>query len=95
MSNDTLKTALNKNYVTYHLNYSSENKNEDVLASLGFPQRFGFPVFVILDGNGNRLHTQDSALLEAVKGHNANKILQFFNQWTPEALNPKVYEKED
>jgi thioredoxin-related protein len=51
-SNDTLRTAMEKNFVVYHVNYSKENKNLDVLASLGFPQRFGFPVFVILDGEG-------------------------------------------
>jgi hypothetical protein len=38
------------------------------MAFLGNPQRFGFPVFVIIDGDGNVLHTQDSALLEQGKG---------------------------
>ena len=60
-TNDTLKTAFEKSYVMYHVNYSKENFNEEVLASLGYPQRFGFPVFVILDGKGNRIHTQSSA----------------------------------
>ena len=91
--NDTLKTTLEKNYVSYHLNYSSENKNEEVLASLGYPQRFGFPVFVILDGKGNRLHTQNSAYLEEGNGHDAKKVLEFFEQWSPAALDPKSYKK--
>lgn len=90
-TNDTLKTALEKNYVTYHLNYSKENKNEDVLASLGYPQRFGFPVFVVLDGKGNRLHTQSSGYLESGKGHGTQQVLEFFNQWSPAALDPKNY----
>ena len=90
-SNDTLKTALQRNYVTYHLNYSRENKNEEVLASLGYPQRFGFPVFVVLDGDGNRLHTQNSVYLEEGKGHNTKKILNFFNHWSPTAVDPKSY----
>jgi thioredoxin-related protein len=92
-SNDTLKTALTSNFVTYHLNYSPENENVDVLASLGYPQRFGFPVFVVLDGKGNRLHTQDSAYLEQGRGHSTNKVLQFFNNWSPAAINPKTYAK--
>lgn len=90
-TNDTLKTALEKNFVTYHLNYSKEKKNEEILASLGYPQRFGFPVFVVLDGKGNRLHTQSSGYLESGKGHGTQQVLEFFNHWSPAALDPKNY----
>lgn len=92
-SNDTLQTAMDKNFVVYHVNYSKENKNLDVLASLGFPQRFGFPVFVILDGEGNRLHTQNSTDLEEGKGHSTKKTLNFFNNWSPSAIDPKENQK--
>jgi len=92
-SNDTLKTALENNYVAYHLNYSPENKNEDILASLGYPERFGFPVFVILDGKGNRLHTQNSVYLEQGKGHSTSAVLEFFNHWSPKAIDPRTYQK--
>ncbi len=57
----------NKNFIVYHLNWSKENKNTEYLKTLHFPQRFGFPVFVILDGDGKQLHTQDSSLLEKTK----------------------------
>ena len=90
-SNDTLRMAMEKNYIVYHVNYSPENKNEDVLASLGFPQRFGFPVFVILDGKGNRLNTQNSVYLEEGRGYNTGKVLEFLKQWSPEAIDPKSY----
>lgn len=89
--NDTLRTAMESNYVVVHVNYSKENKNEKVLASLGYPQRFGFPVFVVLDGNGNRLHTQNSAYLEEGNGHGSKKVLGFFNDWSPKALSPASY----
>jgi len=89
--NDTLKNVLEANYISYHLNYSKENLNEAALEELDFPQRFGFPVFVILDGNGKRLHTQNSVYLEEGKGHNAKKILNFFNHWSPTAVDPKSY----
>ena len=92
-TNDTLKTALSKDFVIYHLNYSKENKNEEMLAELGFPQRFGFPVFVVLDANGNRLHTQNSEYLEEGKGYNTTKIFNFLKQWSPNALNPKTYQE--
>jgi len=93
-SNDTLRIAMEKNFVVYHVNYSQENKNEDVLASLGYPQRFGFPVFVVLDGQGNRLHTQNSAYLEEGKGHSTKKVLEFLTQWSPTAIDPRQYENQ-
>ena len=91
-SNDSLRVFMEKNFVVYHVNFSRENMNEDVLSSLGFPQRFGFPVFVILDANGNRLHTQNSAYLEEGRGHSTSKVLGFLKQWSPSALDPKHYE---
>lgn len=92
-SDETLRTFMENNFIVYHVNYSRENKNEDVLASLGFPQRFGFPVFVILDGKGNRLHTQNSVYLEEGKGHSSSKILEFLKHWSPAAVDPKQYEQ--
>ena len=92
-SNDTLRKALEKNFVVYHVNFSKENKNLDILASLGYPQRFGFPVFVILDGQGNRLHTQNSTNLEIGKGHSTQKTLNFFNNWSQSAIDPKNNDK--
>jgi thioredoxin-related protein len=86
-----LKNYLEKNYVTVHLNYSKENKNEDVLATLGYPQRFGFPVFVVLDGKGNRLHTQNSSYLEEGDGHSKSKVMEFLQSWAPAALDPATY----
>jgi len=92
-TNDTLKNYLQQNYEVVHVNYSKENKNEAVLASLDYPQRFGFPVFVILDEKGNRIHTQNSAYLEDGKGHSAKKVLEFLENWSPKALDPQSYSK--
>jgi thiol:disulfide interchange protein len=90
-----LNQYMNNNFVVLHVNWSPENKNEKVLADLGYPQRFGFPVFVILDGKGNRLHTQNSGYLEEGKGHSKAKVMEFFQGWSPAALDPKSYvEKE-
>lgn len=89
----TLDKYLNDNYVVLHVNYSKENQNEEVLAKLGYPQRFGFPVFIVLDSQGTRLNTQNSEYLEEGKGYNRDKILDFFKSWSPTALDPKSYTK--
>jgi thioredoxin-related protein len=86
-------SVLKANYVVTYLNYSKENKNLEALKRLEFPQRFGFPVLVVLDANGKRLHTQNSAYLEEGKGYNKQKVLEFLKSWTPAALYPENYKK--
>lgn len=88
-----LKRITDEGYVVYLLNYSTENKNLDYFKSLGFPQRFGFPVFIILDAEGTRLHTQDSGLLEKNKSYDADKIKNFLQAWSPAAFNEKLYKE--
>lgn len=92
-TDEEIKSFLDENYVVYHLNYSKENKNLDVLASLDYPQRFGFPVFVILDADGKRIHTQNSGYLEEGKGHSKKLVMDFLKNWSPAALNPELYTK--
>lgn len=89
-----LNKLMHDNYIVVHVNYSPENKNEKVLADLGYPQRFGFPVFVILDNKGKRIHTENSSYLEEGAGHSKKKITAFFNNWSPKAINPKTYENQ-
>jgi len=86
-----ISRIMGKSFVAVLVNYSKENKNLDVLKNLEFPQRFGFPVFVVLDSSGKRIHTQNSAYLEEGNGYSKKKIIEFFNQWSPEALNPNRY----
>ncbi|MDR3273107.1 MAG: thioredoxin family protein [Flavobacteriaceae bacterium] len=93
--NADIHKVLESNFIVYHLNYSKENKNEAVLKQLGFPQRFGFPVFVILNKKGERIHTQQSDFLEdGGTGYDEGKVKTFLEQWSPEALNPENYERK-
>ena len=84
-----LKDYLEKNYETVLLNWSPENKNEEVLKKLKYPGRFGFPVFLILDGDGKLIHTQNSAYLEEGGGHSVKKVMEFFKNWNYGALQPE------
>jgi len=88
---EEVNKILEKNYVMVKVNYSKENKNKEVLADLGYPHRFGFPVLVILDENGERLHTQSTVFLEEGKGYSKKTIKEFLNNWSPKALNPASY----
>ena len=86
-----ISTLISRSYVIIKVNYSKENRNMAELKKLEYPQRFGFPVFVILDSEGKRIHTQNSAYLEEDKGYSKKKVLEFLGQWSPDALNPNLY----
>lgn len=88
-----IKAALYDNYKVVKMNYSKENKNLKLLSKLDLPQRLGFPVIVILDQEGNRIHTQNSAYLEFEKSYDKKKLTGFFGDWTVEKLDPANYKK--
>ena len=92
-TDNQLDSAIKANYVVVNLNFSQENKNLEALKKLEFPQRFGFPVFVILDAKGKRLHTQNSSYLEQGRGYDKEKVMEFFKAWSPAALDPQNYLK--
>lgn len=89
----TIDSMIKKDFVMEHINYSKEVPNLETLKALDFPQRFGYPVFVILDANGKRIHTQNSEYLEDGEGYSKERTLEFLNQWSPRALDPKQYEQ--
>ncbi|MDQ8140939.1 thioredoxin family protein [Chryseobacterium sp. CFS15] len=81
-----LKKMVDKNYLYYHLNYSPDNKNEKVFSQYGNPgEKFGYPVFIVLDKNGKMIHIQQSDVLEEGKGYSLEKTKEFFNQWAPKS----------
>jgi thioredoxin-related protein len=86
-------SILKSDYVFILVNYSKENKNEAVMADLDYPQRFGFPVLLVLDQEGRRLHTQNTAYLEKDKGYDTDKLIGFLLDWNEKALDPKSYLK--
>ena len=90
-SDPQIDSILKADYLVYHLNYSPENLNQSSFARLGYPQRFGFPAFIILDENGNRIHTQNSAYLEQGKSYNKRKVIEFLRSWNRAAYNPASY----
>ena len=87
-----IATVVDDNFVYIHVNYNPHNSTDEardkaMLKRLGNPGRFGYPVFVVLDAKGNVIHIQDSSFLEEGKGYNKEKVLRFFNAWTPTAVN--------
>jgi len=91
-SDKQIDSIINANFVWYHLNYSKENKNEDLFKKYDYPQRFGFPIFIILNEKGERIHTQNSEYLEnGKKSYDKKKVISFLENWSPAALDPTKY----
>ena len=90
-TNRAVDSILKADYILVRINYSKENKNQDIMAMLGYPQRFGFPVLVVLDEKGNRLHTQNTGYLEFEKSYDEEKVRQFLLGWNRSALDPSRY----
>ena len=88
VNNDSqIKKVAEENYVVLHLNYNK--KDTAMLERLEHPDRFGFPVIIILDENGKRLHTQNAYYLEESEGYHAKKVLSCYEDWTPSAIKRK------
>ncbi len=82
--NQEIANYIDQNYVYYHLNYSKENKNEDILNDYGNPQKNGFPVLLVLYPDGKLMHTQETGSLEEGKGYNFEKVMKFLQQYSPD-----------
>ena len=90
----TISQVIDQNFVYIHVNYNPRKsqdaektaQTQSMLKRLDNPARFGFPVFVVLDGPGKVLHIQDSSFLEEGKSYNQAKVLRFLKNWTPQAV---------
>jgi len=89
--NKEIDSLLTTNFIFLLINYSRENKNMELMKQFKFPQRFGFPVLLVLDAEGNLIHTQDTGLLELEKGYDPEKVKTFLKNWTVKALDPNSY----
>ena len=85
-TNAAVHKIIDENFVYIHVNWSKGNKNPEAMKRLGNPARFGFPVFVILNGEGQPIHIQNSAYLEEGKGYSEKKVSEFLLNWTEKAV---------
>ena len=91
-----ISQLIEKNFVYIHVDYSPrefkndparKERSEKMMKRLGNPARFGFPVLVILDNEGRVMHIQNSSYLEEEKSYNFKKVMEFFQNWTREAID--------
>jgi thiol:disulfide interchange protein len=79
------KAALERGFVLVHVDSET---NLALNERYGDPFRFGFPVLVVLDSAGERLHVQPSGAFEmgdSTVRHDPEKVLVFLRRWAPPA----------
>ena len=90
----SISQFIDENFVYIHVNYNPKKSEGEAKAQqaatlmkrLNNCGRFGFPVFVVLDHEGNVIHIQDSSFLEEGEGYDKEKVMRFFKNWTPDAV---------
>lgn len=77
--NEELKSVVDANYLYYHLNFSTKNKNKEVFDKYAPDGKsFGFPFFFVINGNGEVTTVFGSETLEADKSYDVAKVKQMF-----------------
>jgi len=80
VDNEDVDEFMKKHFVVLKINYSKENKNENVLSK--YPEIPGYPHLFVLDSDGSLLHSQDTGQLEAGDQHDREKVFAFLKAWT-------------
>ena len=89
VNDSVVNSFVTDNFEFIHVNYPRRNAMPQLKQRLNNPERFGFPVFVVMDADGKVLHIQDSSFLEDGKGYSQEKVVRFFKNWTPSAVEGK------
>jgi thiol:disulfide interchange protein len=76
-----LSSYRDSHYVVVKINWSPENKNEEVLSR--YPAVSGYPHLFVLDSDGMLVRSQNTGDLEKGKGHDPDRVMAFLRAWAP------------
>jgi len=79
-TDNDIAARLKSDYVVVLIDVN-KGHNSEVDAKYGHPTKFGLPVLVVLDADGNQLTTKDSGELEEGNHHSPAKVLAFLDKW--------------
>ena len=82
---EVLRT-LQDHYVVVKVNWSPQNRNEQLLSR--WPRPSGYPHFYVLDGNGQLLASQPTGELEGRRDYDEQKMLAFLRRHAPARPTP-------
>lgn len=67
------------NFLVMKVNYSDENKNQELLKQ--FPDVPAYPHYFVLDSDGKFLHSQGTGELEEGKSYDEDVFVAFLKSW--------------
>ncbi|MCR9294196.1 MAG: thioredoxin family protein [bacterium] len=79
--NEAVNRELHASYLIQKVTYDSANRNEEFLGA--YPAISGYPHLFVLDAEGNLLHSQNTAELEAGKSYDEQAFVEFLRRWKP------------
>lgn len=79
LNSQSLKKTMDSAYVWVHLYYGRDNVNADAMAKLGNPHDLGFPVLVVVNGEGRVLRIQETGCFERGEDYNEASLSDFLN----------------
>lgn len=77
--NPEVGAAMERNFVMVKVNYSEDNRNETFLAQ--YPDFEWVPNYIIIDSEGDLVHSYDTRNLETDGVHTGDKIMAFVAEW--------------
>lgn len=82
-----IKDFVEKHYEMVLIDVGWKNINMDINEKYGNPIQYELPVFVVLDGKGNQLVTQETKGMEnedeRPRKHKRPKVVGFLERWVP------------
>ncbi len=78
-TNKDLQKYFYRHYVFVKVNFSKENRNEEVLSK--YPKIEGYPHVFILDKHGKLVKSKNTGELEEGKGYNHDKVMEFLKEF--------------
>ena len=85
-SDKEINSFIHNHYQLVLIDLGRRDRNMEIDARYGQPNKLGIPAIVVLDKDGTQLYTQETGSLafpeeHAQKGHDPVKVMLFLKQW--------------
>jgi thioredoxin 1 len=80
-----LAAVLAASYEVVHVDIGEGNKNQDLMKDFQVPMQKGIPALAVLESTGKLVVSQKNGEFEHARAMTPEALLEFFNEWKPQA----------